>query len=217
MVYRRRFRKYGYRKRANKPGAVKRPYMRTMGAVRRQVGIIRSMVNSEKKFFDSAVTGTAQISTGNIYILTNVNTGLDVDSRVGNSILTKYVYGRLFANNTGNTDAQLRMIIFYDTDNTGTDPIVSQVLQNTTVPTVSPMLTGNVSRFWIVYDKTYSFDSNNQTRQDKYFRYLNIHQKFTGPTSTDYSKNALYVLFVSTLVTVGVTVDATFRIAYYDN
>lgn len=185
----------------------------------KEVNIIKGIVNSEKKKFDTElVTGNVE-NTGVITPLCNIISGTNQNQREGVSILAKSVNGKYEILETAGHETFYRIMIFYDMENQGSTPALGDVLQSTSNPTSSPINTFNAARFWVLMDKVLRVDDYNPTAHGKIYRRCNFHIKYKGPNSTDFQKNSLFVLQVSDVAAVGggPTSTVQIRLNYYDN
>lgn len=184
----------------------------------KSVNLIKSLVNSELHKHDVAATGNPGTSAG-ISLLTGTNQGDDVNNRQGNSSLAKYLtFKHSVEMNTSASATIVRFIIFIDTDNDGIAPTAAELLQfpSNINSSINPDYS---SRFTILYDKHY-YLSINGTRVDgdKFYKPLNFHVKYTGPTGgTDFAKNNIWLYQVSNEVTNVPVTTYTTRFAFYDN
>jgi hypothetical protein len=190
------------------------------------VKFLRGLVNVENKKFDVAAVGQAVDWAGTqLARLSTVQGGDDVNNRNGNSILAKKLLFRFTArNNTTADSTMMRCIIFYDTQNNGTDPTASLVLESGQLSTVNsvnaPLNVDSAGRFTVLRDKVFSMNSQlDGAALTKHFEYwipLNFHIKFTNVTTGGWT-NQLYVLFLSDQQTNTPAVDYSSRLMFYDN
>lgn len=182
------------------------------------VKYIRSMINVEKHYLDTGVSSTVT-NTGSVTLLSGIAQGDDVNSRQGNSVLAKTLYGRcVLLRDSDNTTLMnsVRMMIVKDLENIGTAPTVTDILQGATV--VSPLNVDHTSRYQVLLDKVYSLSLNGKDGMNlKYYLRVNDHLKYTGANATDVYKNAIYLLLISDQSAEYPTTVQNWRLGYYDN
>ena len=189
------------------------------------VKYIKSLINVEKKFHDVSASTTIS-TTPSIVNLSNIATGDDYKTRDGNSILLQSLQWRinLYANTTDGASF-VRVIVFRDNDQRGTDPTAADLLETTTagLSIVSPLLHYVNRRFAVLSDKVYTLSDtgSNWLRHIKKFMKMpsGTHIKYSADAGADASnwEGALYVLFVSNNGTNLPTMDYYFRLRYTDN
>lgn len=181
------------------------------------VNLMKGIINSELHKHDQNNTQTLD-TNAQIVLLTGTNQGDAINNRQGNSSLGKYITYNFATELQGSTPAQVRVILFVDTDNDGETPTETELLQ---APSNirSAMNTANTQRFTILYDRILTLSPNgDQLLGEKIYRTLNFHQKYRGPTGgTDFGKNNVWLYLNSTEPTDGPTVQWYSRYAFYDN
>lgn len=185
------------------------------------VNYIRGMINCEKKYFTVNSANTVD-QNGIVVPLSQIDMGSGNNQRNGYSILLRSIYAQLeFKLDPSGTNATVRCIIIMDTENTGTVPTVSQLLQ--TVGSInavtSPINTeSGINRFKICLDKKVILCSGGTTRQSrKFFLKQFKHVKYGGSLGTDESKNQYYMMLVSSETINLPAVVWSIRSGYYDN
>lgn len=169
----------------------------------KDVSSLKNLINVEFKNHDVEVnTGTDANDAGDITALNQVNQGDGTESRDGSQFRMKSLEMRytmkLDPNDT--EDRVGRVIIFLDNDPNGSTPNFSDLLDDTTVPTLSPRNLDNRHRFIFLYDKIFDLCQNGQTSfTDKIYMPLDHKVLFTGATATaaNGKKNLLYACFMS--------------------
>lgn len=164
-------------------------------------------------------------TSGTIININQVSQGVTRVQRIGRStrgasIEFKAFYRRnALASHPGDT---LGVIIFCDTSNQGTAPTPGDVLE-TVAANQAPLSSIdqlNSERFKILYRKlTYvSAQGDNMVAFQKKIKLRSI-QYYKGANSTDYQKNALFILLISsqTSATNPPKVEYYCRYNYYDN
>lgn len=184
---------------------------------------MKGMINSEKNYFDTSQTGQAQSFSGTIYPLSQIPQGDDVGNRAGNSVLARSLYIKAdISGNTGTVSGStiLRMMIVSDTENTGSTPTVSDILQTTGTALVvdSPLNVDHIARYNVLLDKTFALNNSGQIRL-QYKKYIKLykHLKYTGPNGTDVYKNNLYMLVCSDVNANDPSITFYSRLGFYDN
>lgn len=181
---------------------------------------LKGLVNSEKKYFDSNSTDFVSWN-GTVNPLSNIAQGNDVGNRDGNSILARSLWLQMdVRGNVANQSNIVRVIVFVDTENTGSTPAASDVLQTTgsAFAVDSPLNVDHLPRYTILMDKKFVTSTAGQTRLNTK-RYINLykHIKYTGPNATDTYKNQLFILFVSDVITDDPILTYYSRLGFMDN
>lgn len=202
----------------------------------RGVKYIKSLINVEKKFLDSSGNGTCA-AAGTIFNLTNLAQGDDYNNRDGNSILLQSLLLR--ANLSGTTADTagdiIRIILFRDNDQRGTDPAAADLLENVgsgSAITLSPLNHNVNQRFSVLMDKRLTVGSLSTTAtqavssaSNSIYRLLKkwikfpsgTHVKYTASASADASnyEGSLYLLIASR--NAASTYDWHCRVRFTDN
>jgi len=193
---------------------------------------LASLINVEDKKFD--VDGSAGISvttTPTVINLSNVAQGADYYQRDGDSILGQAIEFRgVVAGSNASTGSRIRIIILADRNMAGTDPVLGDVLQGGTEPTLQPMNVFAYSRFEILYDEIVQLASKSTNVGGAAYiadrqllpvltRKWNKHVRFQGTTGADanLSRNALFLMVVSDEAVNAVNLKYTFRLHFTDN
>ncbi len=173
---------------------------------------IRGLVNVEQKFHDSKVTFSNIDNAGVVLNLSNIAQGDDVTERTGDSILLRKLEFRLLAvPGSASTRNLMRIILFRDMQQDGTDPTVGQVLEDsgTVYSVISPLAyfyadgNGRVERFKILHDEVMELNTVKyplrEMAYEKHFNSGSIHIWYDATASADASnrEGALYVLLLS--------------------
>lgn len=222
MPYRRRTYRKRYRR---KPRTRWQNYGIGLNQLKNDVYKLKNMVNVEYKNHDVEVSSTSMDVNGSITALNYVDQGDGTESRDGSMFRCKSLEMRYNLNLHDNLTAPttVRIILFLDTDPSGTTPTVGQLLDDTTNPHLSPRNLDNRSRFVIIYDKLLTLNPNGLERYAaKIFKKLDYKVLITGATASaaNVKKNGLYSCFLSSQ-TSGATYKPTYlmhsRIRYIDN
>lgn len=220
MAYRRRFKRYGKKKTYRKSGssALSMARMALKG-----VGFLKSVLNPERKFVDVDGGGGsfAVSNTGFITYLSGIAQGDGVNNRDGNSVKTSDMLFR-FAftlDPAATTPCRIRMILFIDTDNLGTAPAVTDVLQTVSALSALERTTQSGGRFRILADRIMSLTLIKSSITGKIYKKLGHHLKYGGTTSAgaDAREGAVFALFISDQAANDPSVSYNSRIKYYDN
>lgn len=194
--------------------------MKALPYVVQGVKMLKDIVNAEKHYFDTTGTVASVSNAGSIVCLNQIAAGTDTQNRSGNSILTNHLSGKLTFQESvavGATDTFVRLLIIQDLDNQGTDPTLTQILEDTSNPIVSPINKDYSQRFWILTDKIMGFDDYNRTRFKKIWKKIKFHIRFRGTASSDYSTNSVYLVMCSDTASDGPTATYSLRLCFYDN
>lgn len=178
------------------------------------VKFLKSIVNAEKKFFDTLVSGSLT-NAGTVNVLNAISAGDDAMNRNGNSIKLIHLYCRMTFEQIIDTKNFVRIIIFSDLANQGIAPSTTDVLTVADVDSMTNL--DNVARFQILFDKCYGLSNAYPTVSKRVYQRLGFHIKFDGTASGDWQKNSLFVLMLDSNTTSHAVSNSTFRIAYYDN
>lgn len=145
-------------------------------------------------------------------------------NRNGNSILAKNLLFRLNVdiNPSSTTDVTFRMILLIDTDNLGGAPSPTDILQDTALPTISPLnrTTTLGGRFKILSDKIVNLSAAGQrSRTFNIYKNLQHHIKYGGTSAfnLDSRSGAIYVLLTSDDNTNQPATQFYSRIKFIDN
>jgi hypothetical protein len=219
--YRRRYRPYRRRRRYRKQVG----QSTTMALVNRipslikSMALLKSMVNSE---LHSAVTATAGITpttSGQLVCLNQIAQGDGSGNRQGISIKAHSLLMRSSVSiHASATHTYLRTVLLVDTDNQGADPTLNEIFQGT--PDVyTPINENNLKRFRILRDSLTSLSQvgSDANKVSKDYVKLGFHVKFDGAASTDYQKNSIYLVHISSEATNTPTVAYNCRLRFYDN
>lgn len=180
-----------------------------VGQAMKDIAMLKSVVNVERKFVDSTVLysdGATELDwNGAILLTTGVGQGAAENQRNGNSIKATGIDTMIDMRGTtsaANGVTKLRCILFIDTENQDTNPAVTDVLESTYVgtSTVCSSMKNDLTRkrFRILHDRTYTLDQNNVlARTIRVYKKLHHHIKYSGANSTDQREGQVYWLFIS--------------------
>lgn len=235
MVYRHaKFPKKGYRSRKvvrrqpkwkqimNIGKELYQDYGGALGYAIKGVNMMKNLINTETKHFDSIPYATNVISGPvNAIPLGNMAQGTTDATRIGNSILCKSILLRiLLSRNTTAVNNPYRLILFIDKNNAkGVTPTSAELLQGDTI--YAPVNINNTDRFVILRDHfdTVQDQSNAQEAFTWFVNLSRLHCKYdgTGNAQGDLAENQLYLICFSDQAVNGPNVQATSRLNYYDN
>lgn len=162
--------------------------------------------------------------SGVVIPLTYISQGNTSETREGLIIKLQSIQMKMqIENDAAQVNKTLaRWMIFFDTENTGTLPTVSEVLENNSPLGMRDHQTAK-TRFIILKDKT--FILNPQFSGQIIGRFYKYYKKFKGrrcfylgsaADAASQGKGGLYLLLISTLAANGPDVDYSFRIKYTD-
>lgn len=166
------------------------------------VQYLRALVNSEKKFYDINASSNVDYN-GQLFHLTPVPAGTGVSDRTGVKIAARSLYIRtnVYSNNAIDSTF-MRIIIFYDKFNTGSAPVISDIINTvgSTHATTSPLRLARGTRYEILYDKVMTSSKNSSIANARNI-YLKLYRKinYTNTLGTDEYANQLYMLAVSNI------------------
>lgn len=207
--YRRR-RRGGYRKRGSRGTSGVAMAMKALSLAR----YVKSLVNVEVKSADSLtqnIANTVFTSAGSMIYLSGIAQGADYFNRIGDSIKAKSLVYKMSVQ-VGNTNTNIRVILFIDTECNNAAPSGSDLLQNVDVR--SHLNHFNGKRFRILNDWFYNLNTvNNVNKIFKTYHKLNQHIKFDGTGSTvAAAREGSMFLYVLSETASG----AASPVAYYD-
>lgn len=212
--YKKRYSRY----KRKKPGRWSN-YKAGLGQLWKDVKILKSLVNVEKKVVDTVSTGTAISSTPSFVLLNGLATGTDRTDRTGDSVKMIFemlrIKATIHASATGTT---IRIILLRDKQTNAALPTASQLFESST-NIMSPLSLTWGKRYMIYCDKWVKL---NQDFPEKTFmckRRLKFHTKFGGNTTaiTDISTNSFLMVLWSDEATNTPTVEYYNRMRFIDN
>lgn len=179
------------------------------------VKMLKGLINVEKKFFDTS--NSASISnSGIIYPLSQIAVGDTYNTREGNSIKAVSDLIRLSANlNTSAEATYLRLLIFLDTENQGSNPGVTDVLESANY--LSPLNHVNGARFTVLKDRMLVLDKTINARMFHEFMKCAFHVRWSGSNGTDTKENHMYLLLITDQATNTPVVSWNNRLRFIDN
>lgn len=202
------------------------------GVPRTSVRKVNSKINAvikhikktqEVKYNDIYHVGDVVNYSGTVYRLNDMAQGDDEGQHIGNKINGKYLSIRGFWQGNSNEQFNVcRFILFVDTEQTGTDPTVADILQvsGAAAVTVAPINVDHTPRYKILYDKTTILSAQTGTfaRPFKIFKKLkDLTMAYTGTTTNTQYKNAIYALAVTDVTVNDPGLTFYSRLAYLDS
>lgn len=184
---------------------------------------LASKVNSELKYTDYVLPPSTINQTGNIQCLSNIVQGDTTNDRNGNSQLNHNMFIRIQMQMNIENDPvaqKLRVITFVWNDDASQNiPTITDILENITMPHISPLNLETSKYYSIISDKIYTLTQAQTPALSlkKYVKLNPLHSKYDGPLATNYTFGHIFVLAVSDQVAFGPTLNYYSRIRYYDN
>lgn len=193
--------------------------------------VVASIVNSEKKYYDSSVAYNTD-TVASVTCLTNMAQGDTNITRNGNSIALKslQVHG-YWQGDTGVPSEQCRIMIVRDNDNLGgTAPTIADVLESP--GGVLQLRNKNTpKRFTVLYDKILKGSTDTPVKGIDYFKKFRMMKDkkgnptrsvkclFDGTTANDYTRGHIFLLAIGNTATASTasTLQLHTRIRFYDN
>ncbi len=169
---------------------------------------IRKLINVEEKVKNVTVTSTTTSASGTIDLLTAIGQGTDINQRVGDSIRCQRLTHSLLCTRNG-TDGCVRIIIFRDTENQGSTPSTTDVIEavSGTLSIVSPYTWFNhnsnaqKNRFVILSDEVLTVSSSepNTYTTVEFGQNSMKHTRFRGTTdgAASSAEGALFILVIT--------------------
>lgn len=182
---------------------------------------VASLVNVEFKRNDIGASGSID-SSGGVSQLVSIVNGSDAVQRVGNEVELKSFFWKLdVSQNAASSWSILRSMIVLDTENDGTIPAVSDILDAGagSVSVNSFINWDNRKRFKILKDIkiTLADRTSKQLEWYKNFGTKGLKLEWTGNTAGSTKNNCLYLLLISNEPTNLPTVTWKARSVYIDN
>lgn len=180
---------------------------------------VKRLLNVEHKFHDVNVSLSSD-TTGAVSNLTLVNQGDGVSSRDGNSIKAESIYVRMRAtiNSAATIPCSIRTILFIDTQQQGTAPVLANVLVGDLDTPLN--IEDFPGRFKVLRDHEFNLSpGGNEILTSSFYVPLSHHLKYDGVagTAADQRKGQLYLLNVSNVATNLPTLNVDSRLRFIDN
>ncbi|WP_445775568.1 hypothetical protein [Shewanella sp.] len=182
---------------------------------------VKNMLNVEYKWIDAAIGIINCPAAGTMIGLNQVAQGDTEITRDGEQIKAVSLYIKaVLTINAAATASQIRVIIFKAPMLvTATTPTPADLLEAVTV--ISPLNRNVYKKYRIMYDKTFTLDSNGvQSRTIKYFKkFVNLKLRYQGGGAliTDMRENALFCLVIGSEAVNEPTINIYSRIRFIDN
>lgn len=179
------------RRTTSRYGGRKRPYTTPYTRVKRNIlkgakRIIKTYVNTERKYFDTSQTGITVPITPLNYPLVSIPSGTGESQRIGNQVKLTNVNMRLqIARNGADTDAvrKVRILVFLDKQNNGVASDVADLLDSTTMTSFNDM--DNKMRYKVLMDRIITLDLNSPTSGMQINKYFKLTRKLVYSFSGD--------------------------------
>jgi len=180
---------------------------------------IARVVNTEHKFYDNNQATSVDYS-GALYTINTPTQGVSVSQRVGDSIkmLNCTLRGGVFWNSAGNPIQMVRLIVFFDKENStsGVNDILESSWTSSGNAPFSPKNWDKQYRTKILFDKTYQLDLYHPQVLFNELIPLDMHTEFeSGTASID--SGALTTLLISNVNSNVPTCSYVSRVTYVDN
>ena len=160
----------------------------------RMANTVRKLINVEKKYFDATqvIANTGFTSTGIVYHLTATTQGDTSSNRDGDSIKLTSEQFKIGVQ-VGSTNTQIRIILFQDNENAGTNPGITDLLEANNV--YSPLLHTNGRRFKVLHDIYDSLNTvNSVNKHYNFYEKMDSHIKYNGAGTRE---GNIYIAFLS--------------------
>lgn len=141
-------------------------------------------------------TDITPAAAGVVYPLSLIAEGDTVATRTGRSIILKSAHIKV--HNTDSLAEFIRVIVFFDTEQAGVVPVVTDVLNTADYRDFKNF--NNRKRFAIMYDKTYSTEAwNDNKSMIEYYKRFNRKIEFRGSAADQASQGQgnLYMIIIS--------------------
>lgn len=186
----------------------------------RDVRWLKSVINVEKKYLDTAVASNAINNTLTRILLNGMQQGTTAITRLGQSIKCASSFLRCYLTmNASATTTIFRIMLVKDKQPNGNTFNPGDLL---TAPgeIQSPILIGSSRRFKVIHDKMFRLDTNKLNQEYKMFKKLSFHVEYnTGNAGTiaDIPTNAYFLCFMSDQAVNTPNVDYYHRLRFIDN
>lgn len=202
-----------------------RNYSRGYKQVLRDVIMLKKLINAEKKFIDTATSGTTlpTNTTGTVVPLNLCQQGTAFNNRTGNSIKMAYVYVEGFVTlNSAAAQDYIRVSLVVDGQTNAALPIYASIYDIITAPApLSLRSPVTVDRYRVLAESKIGIESNGNTiARFKFYKKLDIHTKYNntnGGTIADVVTNGLYLTFAGNLSANFSTITYNSRVRFLDN
>ncbi len=153
-------------------------------------------------------------STGVVQLLSDINLGNTTNTRTGRQVkaLNLDIKGFVTLNTTAGHDIVRFMLVRADTSDT---PTFANVLRNTVVESFRQL--NDVRLFKVIYDKTFSLDTNSKNRQSVYIHKRLSHRLQWDQTTDTEVYGHLFLMILGTEATNTSTFKFAHRLRYVDN
>lgn len=210
-----------------KPSIVDRisKYAGAIGKVAGTVSMLTQMVNCEKKWYDKPTSNAVISNTGtDVSLYTNMAVGMTDQTRNGNVVKGKNLYGRYSLLSNSLYPTLVRLVWVLDKEYNGATAPLSDVLQQ--ADTHSGVHMDNSKRFVILKDKLHIINPNGnstnpqQMIKGKFYFPTDFHIHYKGTTDTQASlkENQIILYAVSNQPLASAPIITHYgRFRFYDN
>lgn len=183
---------------------------------------VASALNVERKAYDSQQIGIIPVAGPTSYFdISVIPQGVGQFEREGGQVKFTSIQGRLrFSYNSAAAAGQVvRTMLVMDIEGTTGSPALSDLLQNVSIPTESPLLLDNGRRFKVLYDRTCVLDAQTPTAYRKFFIKLRkgIKTRYLNGTTTAATNGLYWVTFCSTNTANNAILEGYIRTRFVDN
>lgn len=204
-----------------------RNYSRGLGQLYKDVMMLKTLINVEKKYIDTASAGTtlAAGTTGTVVPLSLVAQGTDNINRIGDSIKYTSIEVEGFVSLNVATQDFIKIAVILDRQVNGALPNFANIYDlNTVTAAIAKRSRLTVDRYSVL--KVFEFPLNSNGEQTKKFKaYIkcplgtDYHQKHnnTGGAITDIYSNAIYLAFGGNNTANMSVINYNCRVRFVDN
>ncbi len=170
---------------------------------------------SENKFYDRYEVALPVDVTGTVYTVFDPANGNTVTQRVGNSCRLDNITIRFDCTINDSTNV-LRLVLLRDFRCQGTAPSVSDIVEDTTTPLLSPLKLNR--RFTFLWDKYVMLNPGSGSNKIvAMYKKLKFKVGFNSSTTSDFGYNCIWLLLLSDSSAPGhPTVDFSSRVQFKD-
>lgn len=220
MVYRRRGRRGGYRRRYRRGRKTSWGGTAWNLAKKAASSVVKYYLNPEYKFLDwGNSTISPGNSTGEVYGDPSwLAAGTSEITRTGNTIkITSMQFHAIATINNSATVTNIRMVLVSDISSDGVAPTYADIFEN--ISTQAFVNRDYGRRFRILMDKHIVVDKDRPQRVVKWYSRMQHHIKYLDGSASDSAlgQGAIYAVFLSSETTNTPTISVKTRARYLDN
>lgn len=180
---------------------------------------VASLVNTEIKYSDTALTGTPITNTPDIRLINGVALGDTTTTRDGISIKMHDIDVKMTidVNSAAASAQKVRCMIFADRQADGVVPTGAEILAaNTTTAFRNIIL---AKRFHVFYDRVWTVDQDKKSLSPYIHIKTRAHVRYSGNTAaaSDVATGSIYLLLLSDNPISGPVVSYNTRLRFVDN